>query len=262
MSDAPKVITPYLSENLEGLRDEEERIRTSSALAINAEVSLRDHVEIIHECVDMLMWHARRQQPTLIEDQIIYGLGVRIFNSGCCLLKLLLAGYYQGAVSFLRDLVEMGFLLDYFSIDHASILVWRNSTDKKEREQFKPWKIRDALDKRDSFQTKRRGDMYALLSTYGTHASFDGFKLSIEDERFSIGPFFSEKKLCGVLEETAKHFPSIVLSCMKFDHGLQLDDLKQKLLFFESVETWWKKYMNADFISSDLKELKELMSRL
>lgn len=48
------IITPYLSANLQGLHGEEERIRAESALQINASESLRDHVELIHSCLDML----------------------------------------------------------------------------------------------------------------------------------------------------------------------------------------------------------------
>jgi hypothetical protein len=49
-----KIITPFLPENLQELHGEEERIRTESSLCINANASLKDHVEMMHSCLDML----------------------------------------------------------------------------------------------------------------------------------------------------------------------------------------------------------------
>ncbi len=170
------IITPFLSNNLDSLHTEEERIWIASNLAINGNRAPKDHITLIHECLDMLFCIASECKPNKSEaTQVIYGLGIRIFNSAACTLKLSLTGYHQGATSFLRDLVEIGFLLDYFKHEPNSITIWKNSKDKKEREQFYPKNIRKRLDSRDGFQDKKCEAMYLLLSEYGTHATFDGF---------------------------------------------------------------------------------------
>ena len=48
-------------------------------------------------------------------------LGIRLFNASASALALMLMGYYQNSVTMLRDLLETGFLIDYFAIDRPKI---------------------------------------------------------------------------------------------------------------------------------------------
>lgn len=257
------VITPFLPEKLNSLFTEEERIITASILAINGDSALKDHIELIQECLDMLFSIA--SEPKLgasEEDQVIYGLGIRLFNSTASTLKLTTSGYHQGAISFLRDIVEIGFLLDYFKHKPDSIRIWKTSKDEKECRQFLPKKIREILDKRDGFQEKKRGAMYALLSKYGTHATFDGFQLTIQNKQFVIGPFESEKSLKAIIEETCKILPYVIVIYLAHCKTSSLIILEQKLHFLKCSQKWWKQYMNSDFDEINVDEIKTMMADL
>jgi len=252
---ASPIITPFLPDNLQGLHGEEERIRTESSLCINANEALNDHVELLHSCLDML--HAAQvNAPRELSDdeQVIYGLGIRLFNSGSCFLKLLLSGYYQGAVSFLRDIVEAGFLLDYFDFRPESIAAWR----KGEIDEFKPYKIRQALDTRDGFEEKGRAERYGFLSTYGTHATFKGFALVATEKGLTLGPFMSEKLLAGTLTDGALHFAHPVLICLTHHKGLTLEQMKARVGFLDLINTWFGKYRDPEIAASSLKQIAEL----
>ena len=233
------VITPFLPEKLNSLFKEEERIRIASILAINGDTALKNHIELIQECLDMLFCIA--SEHTLgesDEEQVIYGLGIRLFNSTASTLKQSTSGYHQGAVSFLRDIVEIGFLLDYFKHQPDSIKIWKNSKDKKKRDQFRPVKIREVLDKRDGYQDKKRNTMYSLLSRYGTHATFESFQLTSQNNLFVIGPFESEKLLKALVEETCKVLPYVVVIYITHWNTSSLNILKQK--FFSRI---WKNFL-------------------
>jgi hypothetical protein len=257
------LITPFLPENLDSLYKKEERIRTAAKLAINGDNALKDHIELIHECLNMVFCIANECPPDNTDaKQVIYGLGIRLFNSTACTLKLCLSGYHQGATSFLRDLVEVGFLLDYFRHKPDSISVWRNSKEKNERLQFRPVKIRAALDNRDGYQKKMRDAMYSLLSKYGTHATFDGFQLTIQNQNFVLGPFESEKILKALLEETCKILPYVVLIYLEHWEGQPLSVLKQKLHFLRFTQKWWKQYMNSNFDGINLSEIEAMAAIL
>lgn len=100
------------------------------------------------------MWmHGQTKQ--LESDRLIAvaGLRARLFNSSSCSLKLLLSGYYQEAVSFIRDILEITFLANYFTVDDTAIDRWVKNPDEKE---FKAVNIRSALDKRGGLSEQKR----------------------------------------------------------------------------------------------------------
>ena len=173
-----KIISPNLLDNLELLRTQEEKIRTDSCLLLNSQEFLSGRIKLVHACMDMLIWIYSRTNDKELDDKSIAtaGLRIRLFNSIASCLKLLLAGYYQGSVSSIRDILEISFLLDYFTLDNTSIERWIKNHEAKE---FRPVNIRTELDKRNGLSEQKRKHRYKLLSTYGTHASYDGNRLLI-----------------------------------------------------------------------------------
>jgi hypothetical protein len=257
------VITPFLPNNLNALFDKEEQIRTASILAINGNAALKDHIELIQKCLNMLLCVASEHKlGASEEEQVIYGLGIRLFNSTASALKLSTSGYHQGAISFLRDIVEIGFLLDYFKHNPSSMRIWKNSTDNKERKQFRPVEIRNVLDKRDGHQEKKREAMYSLLSKHGTHATFDGFQLISQNNNFVLGPFESEKVLKALVEEACKVLPYVIVIYITHWQSSSLTMLKQKYHFLKCIQKWWLQYMKSNFDELDLEEIATMIAKL
>lgn len=252
---ANPIITPFLPDNLQGLHGEEERIRTESSLCINSSDALKDHIELLHSCLDMLHTvYGNAPQKLSNDEQVIYGLSIRLFNSGSCFLKLLLSGYYQGAVAFVRDIVEVGFLLDYFDFSPQSMDAWRNG----ETEEFKPFRIRQVLDQRDGYEEKGRAERYKFLSSYGTHASFKGFALVAADKGLTLGPFMSEKLLAGTLTDGAMHFAHPVLVCLTHHKKIPFEQMKARIGFLHLINTWFGKYRDPEIAKGSQKQLAEL----
>lgn len=248
-----KIILPNLLGNLENLRTKEEKIRADSCLLINSKEALGEHMKFIHACMDMLIWmHDCTINLDGDKSIAIAGLRIRLFNSTASSLRLLLSGYYQSTVSFIRDILEVSFLLDYFTLDDTSIQRW---ITKPEHKEFKPVNIRCALDKRDGFLEQKRKDSYKLLSSYGTHVTFDSYRLFNNNELLTIGPFFNQKFIENILFELAVSLPHPVLSCMKFESNLSIENLKTKKDFFINLESWWKVNINPNFADDNLDEL-------
>lgn len=249
------IITPYLSDNLQGLHGQEERIRTDSVLQIKANDALRDHVDLIHACLDMLHFSHIGAPSTITDrEQVVYGVGIRLFNSGAAFLKLLLGGYHQGAVSFLRDIVEVGFLLDYFAYHPDSISRWRAGKD----DEFKPFKIRNALDTRDGYKDKVRAERYKFLSAHGTHVTFNGLALVSCEGLLSIGPFSSEKLLAGALFDAASFFSHAVLAYLENFDGVRVDQLKARIVFMENLCSWFVKYRDPAMVAEVVEQIAEI----
>lgn len=256
----PKIILPNLLDNLESLKAQEEKIRVDSCLLINSQESLGEHIKFIHASMDMLMWmHNRTKELKTDKLVTIAGLRVRLFNAIACALKLLLTGYYQGAIAFIRDILEISFLLDYFILDETSIERWAKNPDDQE---FKAVNIRKALDKRDGLSEQKRHHRYKLLSMYGTHASFDGNRLLSNNDLLTIGPFFSQKFLENILFELAVLQPHPTLSCMKFEANLSIQDFQAKKEFFTSLRSWWRININKNLGDEELCEINNYFELL
>lgn len=148
-----KIILPNLLDNLDGLKSQEDKIRIDSCLLINSQQPLQEYIKFIHASMDTLMWLYGRTGNLENNRKIaITGLEIRLFNSIACSLKLQLSGYYQRAISFIRDILEISFLLDYFTLDDKSIECWITDLNSQE---FKPVSIRTILDKRDNLSEKK-----------------------------------------------------------------------------------------------------------
>jgi hypothetical protein len=200
------------------------------------------------------MWMHNRTIGADLNDHLvaIASLKTRLFNSAASSLKLLLAGYYQGSVSFIRDILEIGFLLDYFTLDNSSIERW---VQNNEAVEFRPVNIRTRLDKKDGLSEQKRKLRYKLLSTYGSHATFDGSRLFNNNNLLAIGPFFNQKFLENILFELAQMLAHPTLTCMKFESNLSIEDLKLKKEFFVNLQSWWKVNMGKNLLENEMDDL-------
>jgi len=117
-------------------------------------------------------------------------------------MKLTLSGYYQNTALILRDILETVFLIDLFTFDASAIARWRTLQGAAHWNEFKPAKVRDALDKRDKLSNRKRAKLYGLLSELAGHASLKGVAmlrpLGMDAQ---IGPFFDPTALQATLDE-------------------------------------------------------------
>lgn len=183
-----------LPENFMLLHQGQEFIRSKSIEAIKAHDALPDHFEVAEQAMN-LFDHFSRAYANEDEDQLVIQLlGIRLFNGTAAAIQLMLSGYYQAAVLQLRDLLEVGFLLDYFQLDRSQIAVWKTCDEAQRIKLFSPAKIRIALDDRDGFFEKKREQHYKLLCSLGGHATMQGFRMvrPTGDGLAHCGPFFAE----------------------------------------------------------------------
>ena len=160
---------------------------------------------MIYDCLDTIYAFTKAHEKPSDDELTIQWLGIRLFNTCASSLKLMLAAYYQSSVMLLRDLLETGFLIDYFGIDRTKIRAWRQSTEKQRTETFSPFKVREGLDKHNNLTGKQRAKVYKVMCNYGTHPTPEGFLLVSLKGSGEIGPFFDHKFLKAVLEELVKH---------------------------------------------------------
>jgi hypothetical protein len=95
----------------------------------------------------------------------------------------------------LRDVMETVFLLDLFAGDRPLIERWRFADKKARMKDFSPVKVREALDARDGFTSKKRFEMYELFSELAGHPNMKSSWMMRpqKDGDAVIGPFRRER---------------------------------------------------------------------
>lgn len=195
-----------IPENLTTLHDGEELVRTRSIEMIEADEDLSRHVAMI-ECVMDLLQFYRVSYPHDEEDTLIVKLlGARVFNHTGAAIRLMFGGYYQAAGLQIRDILETGFLIDYFTHDQGQIQRWKTVSEDERLKEFAPAKIRKVLDERDGFTEKKRQAHYKLLSNVAGHPTYGGFAMLRPEEgaEAHMGPFFVPKMLTATIQELVK----------------------------------------------------------
>jgi hypothetical protein len=232
------------TENLKTLHEHEEKLRAESLAIVEKSETLQEHFRVVHEAMNVV-YGFTHDHPHRSDDELaLQMLGIRLFNASAASVKLALSGYYQIAFAQLRDIVETYFLLDHFRTNKDKIAIWKVADKRQLKKEFGPFAIRDALDKRDGFTEKKRGEVYERLSTYASHATYRGLSLTTKENMGEIGPFVTEKHLTAWLEEMTKLLGhGVVVFASHFgDVHPNLEAVKKQYL--DMMKAWQAKYFS------------------
>lgn len=191
--------------NLENLHCGEEQLREKALGIITGHERLKLHLAIVEAAMDLA--DIFRQFDTSDEDlKVAQVLGMRTFNALGASLKLALSGYHQNSALILRDVLETVFLLSLFAGDRTLIERWRNADKKARMKDFSPVKVREALDARDGFTSKRRAEMYELFSELAGHPTMKSASMMRPQKEGDavIGPFMEATALEAVVSEMGR----------------------------------------------------------
>jgi hypothetical protein len=194
---------PYVDlDNLTSTHKHEEDLRIQSLALIRDNPEWRGRLILIERALALIFAFTHDYSNQSDDELTIQLFGIRLFNTGASALKLSLSGYSQQGLSLIRDIIEVGFLLDYFRSWPGKISEWKVSTDSERMKKFSPKHIRAALDKRDGNVERKRAAVYGVLSKLASHATYDGFRMNTKENTFvELGPFIHEKQMRAFLEE-------------------------------------------------------------
>lgn len=254
---------PAFPENFDLLAGGEEEIRLKSRAHIVSSSDLTLHARMIERAMSMLDHTAKRRPHSDEDDLVLQMLAARLFNSGASAMKLLMTGYYQSAVMIMRDTLETTFLLDYFRSNHDQIAVWRTCDEKQRIKQFGAGKIRNALDDRDGYTERKRGEAYNLLCQLGTHATYTGFQmLQAKGSNLAhVGPFFEPASLDAVLSELAK---TIMQAGAQTRYAEERDilDYRMSIDYLTMQAEWSDHFFGTTMDRSKIAEIKEMVDEI
>jgi len=253
-----------LPENLHFLHSGEEMARRKSIELIEADEPLSRHIEMIETIMDMLQFY-RMDYAEKDENQLIVKLlGARIFNAMGAAMKLILSGYYQAAGQQIRDILETGFLLDYFSTDSALIQKWKLVSEQDRMKEFNLAKIREVLDARDGFTEKKRMKHYKLLSSIAGHPTFASFKLlrPTLGADAHMGPFFVPELLNATVQELVKVSITAWENFKWFFKPETLPQYRAALRYLETSAGWIEMTFGKPVDRADIDVVKAILSTL
>ena len=249
--------------NFDNLHAGEEFIRTKSKEAIQGSPDLLHHLNMVAVSMSIVDHFARGYSHRSDDQLIVQFLGLRLFNSMAGAVQGIMSGYYQNATMQLRDLLEVGFLLDYFKYDESQIAKWKACSEGERNKLFSAFKVRTTLDARDGFTEEKRKEHYQLLCNLGTHASMQGFELlrPAAGGNAHCGPYFAQRVLDATLSELAKVAVGAAGNFRMFFDPDGLPDLEAKLHFMESESAWFEKFFGRSLDVGQLSAMRRMVER-
>ena len=194
-----------IPQKLAGLHSAEEQLRQKARSMIADDTRLQLHFAVTEAAMDLA--DMLRQFDTSDENlKVAVILGMRTFNAFAASIKLALSGYHQNSALILRDVMETVFMLDLFAGDPSLIERWRYADKKARMKDFSPVKVREALDARDGFTSKKRFEMYELFSELAGHPNMKSAWMMRpqKDGDAVIGPFMEATALEAVISEMGR----------------------------------------------------------
>jgi hypothetical protein len=233
---------------------DEAAIVAQNDAAVLADIVLQKHVQMINRSLDFIDRALRSHVHRSDDELMVHRLAIRCLNSGAAALRLARCGYYNQGLSLVRDIMETMLLLDLFARERALVTQWRTASAAEREKNFGPVKVRlrlEELDTKNGNEPFRRNLTYKRLSTYGAHASPEGFALISPNMMTQIGPFPDAARMKALVEEIVQH---LTFAALIFGGHLPkniVGGMHMKLEFYDQVGRWQKELMPPSSGSSE-----------
>ena len=168
-------------------------------------------------------------------------IGLRGRGAWC--IKLGLSGYHQNSALILRDVMETVFLLDLFA-DASLIERWRFADKKARMRDFSPVKVREALDARDGFTSKKRFEMYELFSELAGHPNMNSHLMMRpqKDSNAVIGPFMETTTLEAGISEIGRLAVQVGEKLHRFFPADWEQGMPSRIAFVQLMQNWMRTF--------------------
>lgn len=213
---------------------------------IASDGDLSQHLAVINISLECLSRLPELHKEKNEEELAVLRLAVRCFNAGAASLRLLRCGYFQPAMTMVRDLVEITFLMDLFKKEPSSLPRWLYMPEKERKEKFKPVSVRQRLDQIDGYTAQRRRAAYDLLSQHAAHVNPNGHFLISPDNMTRIGPFAEYRYFKAGIEELATRLSHAALTFCGLLEPVGKEALEVKASFLSGLNSWTERYLRSD----------------
>ncbi|KQO83556.1 hypothetical protein [Rhizobium sp. Leaf262] len=209
---------------------------------IASDGDLSRHLRLINTCLECLSRLPEYHEEKDYNEITVLRLGVRCFNSGAAALRLLRCGYFQPAVTMMRDMLEVCCLMDLFTKEPNALTDWLSMTDRERMKHYKPARVRERLEKFDGIRVKERQAAYNMFSEIAAHVNPNGHHLISPDNLTRIGPFVEYSYFRPGIEELASWLSSATASFCNLVDTNETAALEVKEKFVDDLMEWRQRY--------------------
>lgn len=220
-------------------------IEQQNDVFVHSNEDLLAHLKVIVSGLVFLQVLLHRQPYQTPEEITALRLAVRLLNSASAALKLARAGFYHPALTMVRDMMEVEFLIDLFSQNRELLTKWISLSAKERERQFSPVKVRVALDERDGWTEKKREKAYKDLCAYAAHVTPEGFAVISPNDMTVIGPHPNPRALKATIEELVKVLPSACIHVGVLIASEDREVLAAHSNFTRTVSEWLPKFFSS-----------------
>ncbi|MCZ8543244.1 hypothetical protein OOJ09_03565 [Mesorhizobium qingshengii] len=132
-------------------------------------------------------------------------LAIRLINTAGAAGDALMSGYYQPTAALIRDLIEVGFLIDLFRREPKKVAEWRLGDRSLRKKGFSAFELRKALNRLDGSTENKRDEAYQYFTSHGTHVDPDAIALTSPNRMTFVGPFPDRDRLVGLSFDLARY---------------------------------------------------------
>jgi hypothetical protein len=232
-----------IPQKLASLYSHEELLRQKANSIIAGDPRLQLHLAVTEAAMDLA--DRFRQFDTSDENlKVAQMLGMRTFNAFAASIKLALSGYHQNCALILRDVLETVFLLDLFAGNPSLIERWRFADKKARMKGFSPVKVREALDTRDGFTSKKRFERYELFSQLAGHPNMNSHLMMRpqKDSDAVIGPFMETTTLDAGISEMGRLAAQVGEQLNRFFPADWEQGVPSRVAFVQLKQNWMKTF--------------------
>ena len=216
-------------------------------------------VEATMDVLDLLRHDAAKGDE---DTRTIGQLGLRVFNDFATAWLLASCGYYQGAATTLRDVIETTFLVDLFHAEPTLVAQWTDADHRTRMTKFSPKAVREALDRHDGRTHSKRSSLYFRFCNLATHPTVEGFAmLRPKGMGARNGPFFDVTALRAVLEEAgmlAAHAGHVFALFLDLDNERSSNGVRQ---FLATAMGYASRFLGINYSDEDRARVADMFTR-
>lgn len=184
--------------------------RLRSHLLMVSVPTTRLHLSAVDRCLAMLDALQAGYEPKQ-SSAALRSLVRRMANVAMASLSLATEAYYQCSMSLQRDILETGFLLEFFFRHPAEVEAWMSADRQTLLRNYKPKKIRSRLGEDGA----DRDRIYETFCEFATHPTTKGARMLLVDrDSAAAGPVLVPRSMQACIGELARNVPYFtVVAC-------------------------------------------------
>lgn len=227
---------------------------------VSKDVTYKKIIEIAFEVFDSFLKIDLKNSTELLAFQELIS---RTYETLQAVTLLTMGGLAHSANSLIREIVELEYLFEYFTIEPENFEQWLKADDETRKKEYKPWKLREKIARGDIHLRDVLDKDYQGHSEYSTHITPNSIMLRQGYKLKSHSSKYDRTLVESVFTDVAHHvYPIVQIVCtigktmtndVFYDKKIsELNPLIKKLDLYVTISS----ILTLDRLEAGLKTIK------